>query len=551
VRYLFPVHVIDNPFGTTAAYNDIFNLSNLREAGHFLNLQCAQPGDQVTYKYALGNPLDLVSDVADPPPGIPVTTDVELAVLMATKLGMVSDTFDAPVVPSCPAGIGMVNRGVPNPGLTPLGKFAVAEMMRQGLMIDIDHMSQAARGDSLDIAIREQYPMNSGHNSVRVVSDSTNERSLTVAEYKRIAAVHGMAAVGGAKTTDDLWLARYQAIVAALGSGKDGAVSFGTDANGMIHLMDKPNAHRIDYSPTFAKSAIGNVSWDYNDVGVAHYGMLADFVRALGTLPGGNDVVGGLNRSAEYFAATWEIAEKYAQNQAAGAGASTSAAGTGADAGAGAPAALRMAAAVACSAGTRWDQSCRKCLRWRERCGTLQAPVCGPSRTLDAWGLCMSTTAKAKAKPAAPAARAAVTPGAGRSLAAGEYTLLLASANGSADSSSDPRKLFDVDVVPNGGHVELRSHAGGAGPSGPILRGGFRGPHLMLRLNGSNRVLVLTAVGLAQGQLTEAMGAYAVHVPTRNQSEARTGTFVLKKSVMAGAAPLTELEPYLATQLGP
>jgi hypothetical protein len=337
-----------------------------------------------------------------------------------------------------------------------------------------------------------------------------------------------MAAVGGARATDEEWVRRYHGIVAALGSGAPGAVAFGTDANGLLVLIDKPNGHRFDYS-SFPKSALGAMSWDYNDVGVAHYGMLADFMHGLPTLTGGSDVVAGLMSGAEYFAATWEIAEAYARDHAVEASAVLHAA----------------AAAVSCAPGTRWVHSCQRCLRPREPCTTLAAPHCGATRSLDPWGLCVT----AKAKKAAPAAAAAPATGAGApSLAAGEYTLLLVS----ADSSSDARKLFDVDVVPRGGRLELHSHGAQPGTNGPTLRGGFRGSHFLMRLNGngSDRVLVLTAVGLSKGPLTEIMGAYAVHAPTHNQAEARTGTFLLTKTATTGAVPLTDLGPYLAQPPG-
>jgi microsomal dipeptidase-like Zn-dependent dipeptidase len=536
VRYLFPIHVIDNRFGTTAAFIDLFNLSNLREAGHFWNLQCSRPEDKVTYQYKLGNPLNLVNDVAEPPSGIGGTTDVELGVLMATKLGMLSDTFDQPVIPKvdpqkCP---GMMNVGNPDPGLTPLGKFAVAEMMRQGLLIDIDHMSQASRADAFAIASASPvpYPLNSGHNSVRAVSGGISEFFLTADEYKHIGEAHGIAAVGGARATDEEWVRRYQAIASALGSAAPGALAFGTDANGVIVTIDKPNGHRFDYS-SFPKSTLGAMSWDYNDVGVAHYGMLADFMHGLPTLPGGNDVVTGLMSGAEYFAATWEIAEAYARKQGADAGPALRAA---------------AAAAVSCAPGTKWVHSCQKCLRPREPCPTLAAPHCDDTRSLDPWGLCMT----AKAKKAAPAAPAPPPPAAGAaapSLAAGEYTLVLAYPGSSADGSADVTKVFDVDVVPSGGRLELRSHGARAGAKEPTLRGGFRGTHFLMRLGGSDRVLVLTAVGIAKGPLTEIMGGYAVHAPTHNQPEARTGTFLLTKTAASGAAPLTDLGPYLAQQL--
>ena len=44
VRYIFPIHVLDNLFGGTAIYQDGFNTSNLREAGHYWEIECADAG---------------------------------------------------------------------------------------------------------------------------------------------------------------------------------------------------------------------------------------------------------------------------------------------------------------------------------------------------------------------------------------------------------------------------------------------------------------------------------------------------------------------------
>jgi microsomal dipeptidase-like Zn-dependent dipeptidase len=43
VRYIFPIHVIDNAFGGTAAYVDLSNYSNFFERGQFFELTCAEP----------------------------------------------------------------------------------------------------------------------------------------------------------------------------------------------------------------------------------------------------------------------------------------------------------------------------------------------------------------------------------------------------------------------------------------------------------------------------------------------------------------------------
>jgi hypothetical protein len=62
-------------------------------------------------------------------------------------------------------------------------------------------------------------------------------------------------------------------------------------------------------------STDGNAYWDYNVVGVAHYGMLWDFVEDLRSLPGGSTVVdaptSGFMSGADYFYHTWQLAEFY------------------------------------------------------------------------------------------------------------------------------------------------------------------------------------------------------------------------------------------------
>ncbi len=71
-----------------------------------------------------------------------------------------------------------VNPGhVNKKGLTDLGKVAIKEMMRLGMMIDIDHMSQKSVNEALLIAEEYDYPLNSGHNGVRAAQGGT-ERSL-------------------------------------------------------------------------------------------------------------------------------------------------------------------------------------------------------------------------------------------------------------------------------------------------------------------------------------------------------------------------------------
>lgn len=72
----------------------------------------------------------------------------------------------------------------------------------------------------------------------------------------------------------------------------------------------RPAAGRVRYDATFHEARTGSKEWDYNEEGVAHYGLLPDFPRAVESTPGGAEVKSTLFQSAEHFAQTWETCER-------------------------------------------------------------------------------------------------------------------------------------------------------------------------------------------------------------------------------------------------
>jgi hypothetical protein len=66
----------------------------------------------------------------------------------------------------------------------------------------------------------------------------------------------------------------------------------------------------VHYDDSFPRSSLGTRRWDYNTDGVAHYGMLPDFLKDARTAPGGVDVVdNSLMYGADYFLQTWKKCE--------------------------------------------------------------------------------------------------------------------------------------------------------------------------------------------------------------------------------------------------
>ncbi len=219
VRYAFPVHVIDNLFGGTAVYEPTFNLSNYRETNHFWNLACSKPADGINYRYS------------------PAGFDVGLAAVEANRLGQ-DFLRQPPDPPNCACGTGHVN----SQALTSLGEVALKEMMRLGMMIDIDHMSQATMNRALYIALTAApggYPVSSGHANIRSTDKScsggTTERNLSAGQYKAIGTLHGMAGIGSADTGAYRWAQIYVQTIEAMGG--HGAAAFGTDTNGVAKGM--------------------------------------------------------------------------------------------------------------------------------------------------------------------------------------------------------------------------------------------------------------------------------------------------------------------------
>jgi hypothetical protein len=353
VRYIFPIHLVDNEFGGTAAYEDQFNYANFFETGNFWSLACADAADNINYEF---NP----------------SVSFEQELLELVKLGSIPSP---PSYPNC----GQRN----SRPLTASGTFAIKEMMRRGMLIDVDHMSELSANAAIDMATQVPgggYPLNSGHNGIRglFAGEKSNERALTSAQYKKIGGLHGMAGVGSVNRDAYAWTQEYSAVLNAMGG--NAVAGFGTDTNGLAQGMppsspdyattQNPNyagcvvqkeqdyectsdltasqlaACRaraqavclqqyppvttctkncgrplVVYGPSFQRSSLGTKTWDYNSDGVAHYGMIADFLQDLKNVPAqtpngmtGPKVIDNLMQGAEYFFETWRLCERQKAN---------------------------------------------------------------------------------------------------------------------------------------------------------------------------------------------------------------------------------------------
>ncbi len=328
VRYIFPIHLIDNKFGGTAVYQDVFNLSNYHVTGKFWDLQCGEAGEGIKHQFKVEG------------------YDVPLMAAKAVKL-QVDMTRKPPDPPKC-GDVGQKNNlGNKNKlGLTNLGEEAIYLMMTRGMLIDIDHMSQLSANRTLEkaAAVPGGYPLVSGHNNVRTFATNLepNENNRTTDQLKKIADLGGMFGLGSdAVTAADYlndYLAASQSMVIA-GKGLVarhqlvGRVAFGTDLNGLVRgprpgiTIDRYSQENLAnipqrvkacddriYNSSFVMSETGDKKWDYCSDGVAHYGMLADFLKDMYGMNRGADLRANIMQNAEVFAQMWEKAVKNSAN---------------------------------------------------------------------------------------------------------------------------------------------------------------------------------------------------------------------------------------------
>ncbi len=323
VRHLFPIHVADNAFGGSALYNDLFDYANrLTTGAFFTKRECASEG----FAHKAGVPDALIT-------------------IVSGLLGIGN-----------PAGNSFTAECNVR-GLSPLGEHLVREMMRRGMIVDIDHMSVLAAERTLQLAEGVQYPgVVAGHTGLLDLSIGNKrwESQRTSGQLQRIRTLGGLIAPGlstGSITeiaqeaslgvTNDCsnssktWAQSYLGAVNAFGGTGTAAVGFGSDFNGLAgepgprfgnqacpgdnprtaqtggvvypFPIHGPNGSFVGH---LGKSALGQRSWDYNQDGLAHVGLLPDLVHDLKTAGLSSTDLDPLFRSAEAYVAMWERAQR-------------------------------------------------------------------------------------------------------------------------------------------------------------------------------------------------------------------------------------------------
>ncbi len=259
LRHIYPIHNTDNSFGGTAIYNGLFNLNN-----YYLNGSLWQVRDGTRHGIDPGMQF------------LPANVHTKLR---AEILGAEYDFW--PALMRAVTGFGEAHIGgwtlnlgnlirdvdaasreyakarghVNARGLENAGERFIVEMMRRGLIVDIDHSSILARQRIVDLAgrfcdDRGCYPLTSSHTNFQEMHQKPNETMTLPDEVDRLRELGGMVNPvssldpdmklgpdvrrGGARRcaeSSTAWLEAYQYAVRKMGGR---GVGFGSDFNGFL-----------------------------------------------------------------------------------------------------------------------------------------------------------------------------------------------------------------------------------------------------------------------------------------------------------------------------
>lgn len=373
VRYIFPVHVSDNHFGGAAVYSDMFNLAN--------RFAAVQPNPPLTGAL-VPNTAYKIEHAPDPAvkfklePMIPAGGTAALRVLLELFQGalgpiglvlenepeyrVIKSYFLSPdPQTNSYAGVKPGHRNVKD--LSNAGEVALREMMRLGMLIDIDHSSEKTVEEMLTLAeaVPGNYPLLSGHNGFRSMRADASENQRSDRQVERIMELGGMMGVGYGYEKDTGNTPTFAQVIAkrggqgwtrskvdatcggssrrfaqnylfALEKMAGAHVALGTDINGLFPgpgprfgALAKLDGNRcttqskpVFYAGASASPPPANAPlvplqtaqrrWNYNTDGMAHYGMLPDFFQDLANVGVVPADMAPLFSSAEHLARTWE-----------------------------------------------------------------------------------------------------------------------------------------------------------------------------------------------------------------------------------------------------
>ncbi|CAM3847902.1 ricin-type beta-trefoil lectin domain protein [Parendozoicomonas haliclonae] len=285
IRTMFPVHRFDNKFGGSNLGNssDLMNVGNKLSSGHFFYAEACT--DEPS-----GTKL---------PSGFPLIGNLPVFKPILTGLGL-NPEYDQTLDQHCNALT-----------ISDQGRYLMERMAAKGMIIDLDHMSGNMQREALTILEGLNY---SGALSSHAGTKYPGPALSPV--QQRLIALGGLISPYNGSVG---WMSAQIEVIGAEQSknGQFVGVGFGTDVNGIapqasgMGVTGNPVTYPFtsyDGRVTFEQPKTGNRTFDYNEEGMAHYGLLPEHLENYRRI-GADNALAAIFNSAEAYLRMWERAE--------------------------------------------------------------------------------------------------------------------------------------------------------------------------------------------------------------------------------------------------
>jgi microsomal dipeptidase-like Zn-dependent dipeptidase len=308
VRAIFPTHKYDNQFSAGDGHRAISEVGNFANSGHFSSFTLDCPPD-ATPVFDRGNVqfggLNQPREdfLAPPPNDMSGFAEAPIDTLLPFLEYLQSPPLEGEYCQSH--------------GLTPLGETLIVEMMRRGMIVEIDHLPQWSYQRAFDLLDEMGYPAVATHGSDYNGAIYENA-GLSKMNFRRCVDP----AVPGAMVAP-----LAEQVARTVGRGGYPSAGFGFDLNGFAGApgprfgdragCDVPQENPITYpftslagDVTFTQPRVGERTIDFNTEGMAHVGLLPELIEDARRTGATEADLEPLFRSAEGYIRMWERAEE-------------------------------------------------------------------------------------------------------------------------------------------------------------------------------------------------------------------------------------------------
>ncbi len=305
VRVIFPVHKYDNAFSAGDGSRELIEIGNFVQSGHWSNFTDDCPDVPTSFdkgSVSIGG-LNEPRDVYDSSP------PANVARFPVDPIGTLIRFTDRLL------GGPISGDYCQNAGMTPLGEFLMLELMKRGVVIEVDHFPRRSYVRAFELLRANDYPATGTHGN-------TNRGELF--------GLGGISKFGVGRCSDpDEPGGRLRSLRNDLTEIRDAggypAEGFGFDLNGFAGALGprfgegspcRDQVLPVTYpftshggSITFSQPRLGERIVDYNTEGFVHIGMFPEMIEDAIHDGATDQEIESIFRSAEGYIRMWEKAE--------------------------------------------------------------------------------------------------------------------------------------------------------------------------------------------------------------------------------------------------